>query len=234
MSNFFDKLKKGMEIKNPPPEELPEEKTLKPEFSTEKPVHPVRDKSLIGVEKPPVVLASAPFSSKTEVPKSKKVGQKNYKKKVETVKKVKVKTEKKESEKQKSEIKEEKKWFKPARQSFALQNLGGPEGQLTVDVYQTNEEIVIQSAIAGVEPEDLDISIENDVVTIKGNRERLFEKEKKNYFYQECYWGRFLREIILPAEVDSSKATATMKKGVLTIRIPKIDKEDKRKISVKE
>jgi len=108
------------------------------------------------------------------------------------------------------------------------------EGQLAVDVYQTDGEIIIQAAIAGVKPEELDISVENDVVTIKGKRERIFEEEEKNYFYQECYWGRFSREIILPAEVDSSRTTAAMKEGVLTIRIPKIEREKKRKILVKE
>ncbi len=116
---------------------------------------------------------------------------------------------------------EEKKWFES-------------EGQLTVDVYQTDKEIVIQSAVAGIEPDDLDITIENDMVTIRGNREKLFEEKKKNYFYQECYWGQFSREIILPEEVDSSRAQATMKKGILTIRIPKIESKKKRKINVKE
>ena len=115
----------------------------------------------------------------------------------------------------------EKKWFES-------------EGQLTVDVYQTDKEIVIQSAIAGIEPDDLDIIIENDMVAIRGNRERLFEEEKRNYFYQECYWGQFSREIILPEEVDNSRAKATMKKGILTIRIPKIESKKKRKINVKE
>lgn len=108
-----------------------------------------------------------------------------------------------------------------------------PEGQLTIDVYQTDKELVVQSALAGVELKDLDISVENDVVTIRGKREKQVEEEGQNYFYQECYWGRFFREIILPAEVDSSKAKATMKNGILTIRIPKIKSEKKKKIDVK-
>lgn len=109
-----------------------------------------------------------------------------------------------------------------------------PEGQLTVDVYQTDGEIVIQSAIAGVEPEDLDITIENDVVIIKGERERQSEEKGENYFYQECFWGRFSREIILPAEVDKARAKATMKNGILTIRIPKIKRVKTKKIAVEE
>jgi len=123
--------------------------------------------------------------------------------------------------------------IKQARQNFALQNLGGQEGQLTVDVYQTDGEIDIQSAIAGIKPEDLDISVENDVVAIRGKREKQVEEKGQNYFYQECYWGRFSREIILPAEVDNSKAKATMKNGILTIKIPKIEGEKKKKIEVK-
>jgi HSP20 family protein len=107
------------------------------------------------------------------------------------------------------------------------------EGELTVDVYQTDKEIVIQSAIAGIEPEDLDISIEKDMVTIRGKREKQFEEKEKNYFYQECYWGRFSRKIILPAEVNSSKIQATMKNGILCIRIPKIEGKKKTKVSVK-
>lgn len=118
-------------------------------------------------------------------------------------------------------------------QGFAIQNLGGQEGQLAVDVFQTDSEIVIQSAIAGVKPEDLDISIEADNVLIKGNREMPDENKEKNYFYQECYWGPFSRQIILSEETDPGRAEAIMKEGVLTIRIPKIERKKKTKISIK-
>jgi len=107
------------------------------------------------------------------------------------------------------------------------------EGELTVDVYQTDKEIVIQSAVAGIEPKDLDISIEKDMITIKGKRDREIEEEEKNYFYQECYWGRFSRKIIFPVEVNSSKINASMKNGILTIRIPKVERKKKTKISVR-
>jgi len=107
-------------------------------------------------------------------------------------------------------------------------------GQLAVDVYQTDSSIVIQAPIAGVKKEELDISIENDVITIKGNREAPPETEEKNYFYQECYWGPFSREIILPSEGDPSRATAEMKEGVLTLKIPRIQREKVRKIKIKE
>ena len=124
----------------------------------------------------------------------------------------------KEEKKEEVEIKKEK-WFEP-------------EGELAIDVYQTETDLVIQSAIAGVKPEFLDISMERDVVTIKGTREKPFEEEG-DYFTQECYWGPFSREVILPVEIDPDKAEATMKEGILTIRIPKILREKRRKIKVK-
>jgi HSP20 family protein len=131
-----------------------------------------------------------------------------------------------EEEKKSSSVKnttDKKEWFEP-------------EGQLAIDVFQTDGEIFIQSAIAGVNVGNLDITIENDVVTIKGNREKPVDEASlpKDYFYQECYWGLFSRQVILPAEVDGSRAEASMKEGILTIKIPKIDKEKKRKILVKE
>jgi len=106
-------------------------------------------------------------------------------------------------------------------------------GQLSIDVYETKEDFVIQSTIAGVSAEDLDISIENSLVVIKGSRQKQDGDKDKKYFYQECYWGPFSRRVILPEEVDGSKIKATMKDGVLTLRIPKIEKKRKRKISVK-
>jgi len=101
------------------------------------------------------------------------------------------------------------------------------EGQLAIDLYQTDSEVVIQAPIAGVKKEDLDIMIENDVIVIKGRREEPEETEEKNYFYQECYWGPFSRQIIMPVEGDPSRAEATMKNGILTIRIPRIEREKK-------
>ncbi|MFH1656667.1 MAG: Hsp20/alpha crystallin family protein [Candidatus Nealsonbacteria bacterium] len=115
----------------------------------------------------------------------------------------------------------DKKWFEP-------------EGQLVVDLYETDKEIVVQSAIAGMRPEDLDITIEDDMVLIKGKREMSEEKNDKNYFYQECHWGYFSREIILPVEVNSGQAEAKMKNGILTIRMPKVEREGIKKINVKE
>ena len=107
------------------------------------------------------------------------------------------------------------------------------EGQLTVDVYQTPSEIIIQSTVAGVAPDDLDIAITNDSVTIKGRREKSEKIKDEDYFYQECYWGKFSRTIILPQEVDAENASAGMKNGVLTIRLPKLEREKTKKLKVK-
>lgn len=107
------------------------------------------------------------------------------------------------------------------------------EGQLTVDVFQDDENIVIQSTIAGVAPDDLDVSITNDMVTVRGERRQPYEIDTEDYFYQECYWGTFSRSIILPVEIDSDRAEAKIKNGVLTIRIPKANAAMTRKLKVK-
>ena len=98
------------------------------------------------------------------------------------------------------------------------------EGQLSVDVFQTPTEVVIKSTIAGVKPDDIDIDINNDMITIRGERREDVEVEEDDYFYQECYWGSFSRSIILPVEVLAEEAKAALKNGVLTIRLPKSKK----------
>jgi len=110
---------------------------------------------------------------------------------------------------------------------------GESEGQLTIDVYQTDNDIVIKSTIAGVKPEDLDVSINNDMVTIRGDRKNEEKVEGENYYYQECYWGTFSRSVILPVEVLADKAEASMKNGILTIRLPKADTTKSKKIQVR-
>jgi HSP20 family molecular chaperone IbpA len=107
------------------------------------------------------------------------------------------------------------------------------EGQLTVDVFQDDENIIIQSTIAGVSPDDLDVSITNDMVTIRGERRQHYMVDPEDYFYQECYWGTFSRSIILPVEIDADRAEAKIKNGVLTIRIPKSNTAVTRKLKVK-
>lgn len=108
------------------------------------------------------------------------------------------------------------------------------EGQLALDVYEDGDNIVIQSTIGGVKADDLDVDIEDDLVTIRGSRKKSTESEGKNYFYQECYWGSFSRQVILPEEVDGAQAEAVIKDGVLTLTIPKTNRKKKKKVSVKQ
>lgn len=107
------------------------------------------------------------------------------------------------------------------------------EGQLTVDVFQDDENIVVQSTVAGVNPDDLEINITSESVTIRGKREKSETIEEKDYFYQECFWGRFSRSIILPQEVDPEKSVASLKNGVLVVRMPKLDRKKAKKLKVK-
>jgi HSP20 family protein len=107
------------------------------------------------------------------------------------------------------------------------------EGQLTVDVYQDKNDIVVQSTVAGVDPNELEINITNESVTIRGKREKTETIEEKDYFYQECFWGRFSRSIILPQEIDPDKANASIKNGVLTIKLPKLDRKKGKRLKVK-
>lgn len=99
------------------------------------------------------------------------------------------------------------------------------EGQLAIDVYQTEKKIIIKSTIAGVRPEDLNISLHHDLLTIKGLRHNDSEINEEDYLYRECYWGSFSRSIILPAEVDSKRVKAELENGVLTISLYKSPSE---------
>lgn len=109
---------------------------------------------------------------------------------------------------------------------------GDDDGQLLLDVYQDEKNIYVKSTIAGVKSEDLDISIHNDMLTIRGHRAHEQEIDQKNYFYQECYWGGFSRSIILPTEVKSDKISATLKNGVLTITLPKLGRRQNIPINI--
>lgn len=105
------------------------------------------------------------------------------------------------------------------------------EGQLTLDVFRDGNDIIIKSTIAGVSPDEIDISITNDMVTIKGERGKDQKVKGSDYYYQELYWGRFSRSVILPVDIDPDKARASMKNGILTIRLPVAGKNKLKKIS---
>ena len=107
------------------------------------------------------------------------------------------------------------------------------EAELSLDVYQTENEIIVQTMIAGVHPDNLSINITRDSISIKGKREENQSIDKENYFVQELYWGTFSRSISLPEEVNLEEAEAIEKHGLLIIKLPKIDKNRETKLKVK-
>lgn len=106
------------------------------------------------------------------------------------------------------------------------------EGQLAIDVYQTDDAVVVKAPIAGVKPDDVRVTITDEVVTLEGERHDDQSVDRGNYFAQECYWGRFSRSFVLPVAVDADSAEAQLKHGILTIRIPKQAKTRSRSVRV--
>jgi len=170
---------------------------------------------------------SSPAEKVEKKTKKRKAGIKKESLEMPQTKKMKNKSIKKEPEKT-SVIPEEEE-----KERGWLEEVEGEEGQLTIDVYQTELEIVIRSTIAGVNPEDIDISITNDMVTIRGKRVKDEKINAEDYYYQELYWGAFSRSVILPVEIDADRAKATIKNGILTIKLPKSEKVKTKKISVR-
>lgn len=102
----------------------------------------------------------------------------------------------------------------------AWNTLASDEGQLAVDVYRERDELMIRSPIAGVDVEELDISLHGDLLTIRGERKPLGPVQEDDWFYKECYWGPFSRSFVLPLDVYPEQTEATILNGILTIRIP--------------
>lgn len=95
------------------------------------------------------------------------------------------------------------------------------EGELPVDVAETQSELIILAPVAGADPEQISISFHGDILTIRGTRLSDVMLSREQYFMEECFWGAFSRSIILPTEVRVDEARATFRNGLLTIRIPK-------------
>ncbi len=124
----------------------------------------------------------------------------------------------------------------PVRQTAKESNeewLSDFEGQLNIDMYQTKDNVIIKSTIAGVKPEDIDITVANDMLTVKGSRRKEESVTTDDYFYQECYWGNFSRSVIIPIDIDSENIEADLKDGILTIVVPKAAKAKTKKVRVK-
>ncbi len=131
------------------------------------------------------------------------------------------------------EIEESKLPAKTDRRAQNWMEEESDEAELAVDVYQTPSDIVVQTMVAGVKPEDLDIKVERSILTIRGKREENRNINEENYFLKELYWGKFSRTISLPQEVEPEEVEATEKHGLLTIRVQKVDKEKKSSVRVK-
>lgn len=102
--------------------------------------------------------------------------------------------------------------------------LSNSDGQLSVDVIETRKEIIVRSAIAGITADDLDISLSEDTLTIRGERQHNCEESQQDKVHiQECHWGSFSRSIILPSNVDPDSVDAVLKRGILTIKMTKQD-----------
>lgn len=117
--------------------------------------------------------------------------------------------------------------------AFLHQDDEPAEGQLPVDVYQTPSEIVIRTFIAGVRPDEINLSISRDMVVIEGARAERESIIDSDYFNRELFWGTFSRTILLPQEIDVDSASATAKDGLLTLILPKLDKAKQTKLKVR-
>ncbi len=107
------------------------------------------------------------------------------------------------------------------------------DGELPVDMFQTDDAIVIRALVAGVSPGELDISITRDMVTLRGVREEIQEVHDDGYFHRELFWGSFSRTLVLPEEIAIDEAEAQEKHGMLEIRLPKLDKHRSTQLKVK-
>jgi HSP20 family protein len=105
-------------------------------------------------------------------------------------------------------------------------------GQLAVDVYETREKLVVKARTAGVNKNDLDVSISDNTLSIRGTLSAGNEDDVENYFVQECYWGEFSRSIALPVPVKEEEIEAMLKDGVLTISFAKVKQDTVKKIQV--
>jgi HSP20 family protein len=115
---------------------------------------------------------------------------------------------------------------KPEKKTFDWSEVG-EEGQLAVDVFETADSVVITAAVAGVKPDDLDVTVTGDMITLRGKRSDEHAVHERTFYYRECYFGSFSRTIVLPVHIVADRSEATIKNGLLTVRIPKAVNEMK-------
>jgi len=109
----------------------------------------------------------------------------------------------------------------------------GDEGELSIDMYQTPDSIVIRTMIPGVKKDDLEINLSRDRLTLRGKRMVDTRIADQDYYHRELYWGTFSRTVELPHEVDIEQSEAIEKDGMLTLTLPRIDKGRQTKLKVK-
>jgi HSP20 family protein len=122
---------------------------------------------------------------------------------------------------------------KSAQTEDNLPKEGEEEGELTVDIYEKDDVIIIQSTVAGVKPEDLEVSITSEMVRIKGTRAPTDRVSEEHYYYKELFWGTFARTVILPEEIDENHTEASLKHGLLTVSLPKKKKGIAQKVKIR-
>jgi HSP20 family protein len=227
MSSYLENLKKGMELDEETQEtpeetvELVSENIVETDegIQIEKVETPVKAKKKAAPKKKPVV-------KKKTTPKKKPSQKKKPELKKEEPLPEMVFEEPKALEKEKETIliasKKEDKWTKP-------------EGELAVDIYQTEKNIIIRSAIAGVKMTDISIVLEGDMLIIRGERKRPKDSEEiKDSFCQECHWGAFSKKIILPVSIDEDHIDATIKDGILELKMKIINRSGQKEIKIKK
>lgn len=137
--------------------------------------------------------------------------------------------EKKEKKERKKKFKD-KKFLAQKKQEKIAQEEWLPDhsqGQLVVDIYEKDDFLVVESTIAGVSPQDIDITVEPDLIVIRGQRTKKDKGVSRQYYYQECFWGKFSRTLILPCPIKPDQVKASFKNGILTIFLPKAEETSK-------
>lgn len=112
-------------------------------------------------------------------------------------------------------------------------SLFGEGAEMPIDIYQTDEDVVVKASVSGIKPEEVEVTITGDTLTIKGETKTEEEVEKENYFRKERSYGAFSRSILLPSSLQTDKAEATFENGVLTLTIPKAEESKPKQIKIK-
>jgi len=123
-------------------------------------------------------------------------------------------------------------WFDEVRPFRFTDGGDGGAAYFPVDLYETNDEVVVKASLPGVKPEDIDISVTGQLLTLKGETKDEREEKAQNYYRRERRAGTFVRQLTLPTEVDPNKADAEFEHGVLQLKLPKAESMKPKTIKV--